>query len=198
MTSISPIRRGVVSVAAFIAAAACMVPTATADAAVAKTTITFEVPDCEGCTINLTQAVWGKEQPKIWDTAQKTVEDGVVTFTVPTKHTRGMSASVGTPWEGHTGYVTTVAFRYGGERVGDPVGFHEARQKTMGSACWAGTTEDAVTIPLTIRPVRVGGVRHQVRGSIAYASITQDWMVPMREVWHGVMGSQDVNICGEH
>lgn len=41
------------------------------------------------------------------------------------------------------------------------------------------------------------GVRHRVRGSIAYAGVTQDWMKPMREVRHGVVGSQDVNICGE-
>jgi hypothetical protein len=36
-----------------------------------------------------------------------------------------------------------------------------------------------------------------VRGTIAFASVTQDWMVPMRDVWDGVMGSQDVNVCGK-
>jgi len=101
------------------------------------------------------------------------------------------------PWEGHTGYVTTVAFRYGGEQVGDEVGFAEARSKSKASACWAGTSADEVTIPLTVRKVWVEGVRHRVRGSIAYAAVTQDWMVPMRDVWDGVMGSQDVNVCGE-
>ena len=198
------LRRGAAALAAVIVglsgaiAAGSQTADATSARAVPKTTITFQVPDCEGCTINLIQGVWGKRQPKIWDTAQKTVEDGVVAFTVPTKHTRGMSASIGTPWEGQTGYVTTVAFRYGGEQIGDEIGFHEARGKTKGSACWAGTTDDAVTIPLTIRPVWVDGVHRHVRGTIAYANVTQDWMVPMRDVWDGVMGSQDVNICGEH
>ncbi|CAI9404244.1 hypothetical protein [Nocardioides sp. T2.26MG-1] len=41
------------------------------------------------------------------------------------------------------------------------------------------------------------GVRHRVRGSIAYADVTQDWMKPVRDVWDGVPGSQDVNVCGE-
>jgi hypothetical protein len=108
-----------------------------------------------------------------------------------------MSMVVSAPWEGHIGYATTVAFRYGGEKAGNEIGFAEARQKTKGSACWAGTDEDAVTIPLTVRKVWVEGVRHRVRGSIAYAGVTQDWMKPMRDVFDGVMGSQDVNICGE-
>ena len=56
---------------------------------------------------------------------------------------------------------------------------------------------DAVTIPLTVRKVWVEGVRHRVRGSIAFANVTQDWMKPMRTVWDGILGSQEVNICGE-
>jgi hypothetical protein len=207
-TSTSPARRRAAAVAAVAAglAGALTAATTTADAvtpaqrAVPKTIITFAVPDCEGCTIGLTQARWKNHTGygvKVWETAQKTVEDGTVTFTVPTKHTHGMSMEVGTPWEGHTGYVTTLAFRYGGERAGDPISFTEARSKSKGSACWAGTTEDTVTIPLTIRKVWVEGVRHRVRGTIAFASVTQDWMVPMRDVWDGVMGSQDVNVCGE-
>lgn len=177
---------------------------ATADAperaAVAKTTITFEMPGCDGCEVSLTQGRWDRHAKwgvRVWDTGQRTVEDGTVSFTVPTKHTKGMSMTVIAPWEGHTGYLTTVAFRYGGKQAGDEVGFHEARSKTMASACWAGTKADEVTIPVTVRKVWVEGVRHRVRGSIAYASTTQDWMVPMRQVWDGVMGSQDVNICGE-
>lgn len=195
------LRRGA---AAALASLALIAP-ATADAApqeraVAKTTITFEMPGCDGCEVSLTQARWDRRERwgvRVWDTGQKVVEDGAVSFTVPTKHTKGMSMTVVAPWEGHTGYLTTVAFRYGGMKPGDEVGFHDARSKTMASACWAGTSADEVTIPITVRKVWVDGVRHRVRGSIAYASTTQDWMVPMRDVWDGVMGSQDVNVCGE-
>ena len=203
-----PLRRGAVAVAALVAGltgalTATGAPAADATAparAVPKTTITFEMPGCDGCTVGLMQARWDKHAQygvKYWSAAEKTVEDGVVTYRVPTKHTQGMSMTVTAPWEGATGYVTTVAFRYGGEQPGDEVGFREARSKSKGTACWAGTTADEITIPLTVRKVWVEGVRHHVRGSIAYAAVTQDWMVPMRDVWNGVMGSQDVNVCGK-
>jgi hypothetical protein len=200
------LRRGIAAVAALVAGLAVAAGSPAADAstparaAVAKTTITFEMPGCDGCEVGLMQARWDRHAQygvRYWDTGQKTVSDGTVSFTVPTKHTRGMSMTLTAPWEGHTGYVTTVAFRYGGKQVGDEVGFAEARSKSKASACWAGTSADEVTIPLTVRKVWVEGVRHRVRGSIAYAAVTQDWMVPMRDVWDGVMGSQDVNVCGE-
>ena len=210
MKTTSLARRGAAAAAAaaLTAGLAAAVATGPADAAapesaaraVPKTTITFEVPGCDGCEVGVMQARWDEDAKwgmRVWDGGQKTVEDGVVTFKVPTKRTEGMSMTVTAPWEGHTGYVTTVVFRYGGEKVGNEIGFAEARKKTKGSACWAGTGEDAVTMPLTVRKVWVQGVRHRVRGSIAYADVTQDWMKPMRDVWDGVMGSQDVNICGE-
>jgi hypothetical protein len=206
------LRRGTAAVAALVAGLAGVVtagtqaadattsPRVEARAAVAKTTVTFEMPGCDGCDVRLMQGRWAKHAKygmRFWDTGEKTVQDGTVSFTIPTKHTKGMSMTVDAPWEGHTGYVTTVAFRYAGERPGHEVGFAEARSKSKGSACWAGTKADEVTIPLTVRKVWVEGVRHRVRGTIAYAAVTQDWMVPMRDVWDGVMGSQDVNICGE-
>ena len=174
--------------------------TVTAERAVPRTKLTLAIADCEGCEVGLTQARWDRSAKwgvRTWDSKQKLVADGTVTFRVPTKRTRGMSMTVVAPWEGHTGYLATVVFRYGGKRPGTEVGFGEARAKTMGTACWAGTTAREVTLPVTVRKVWVQGVRHRVRGSIAYANTTQDWMVPMREVWDGVMGSQDVNVCGE-
>lgn len=210
MNSTSLVRRGAaaaVATAAVAAGLATAVSPAPAHAedrdaarAVPTTTITFEVPDCEGCEVGIVQGRWDDDARwgiRVWDGGQKTVEDGVVTFRIPTKRTEGLSMTVEAPWEGHTGYMTTVAFRYGGEKVGDTVGFHDAREKGKASACWAGTDADAVTIPLTVRKVWVDGVRHRVRGSIAYASVTQEWMKPMRDVWDGILGSQEVNICGE-
>lgn len=210
MDTTSLARRGAAAAAAaaLTAGLAAAVATGPADAAateagaraVPKTTITFEMPGCDGCEVGLTQGRWDEDARwgvRVWDGGEKTVEDGVVTFTVPTRRTEGLSVTVTAPWEGHTGYMTTVAFRYGGKKPGTEVGFGEAREKTKASACWAGTSEDAVTVPLTVRKVWVDGVRHRVRGSIAFANVTQDWMKPMRDVWDGVMGSQEANICGE-
>jgi len=211
MSSISPLRRfaaGAAVLAAGAAGALSAAPAADATTALAtapsarearQTTITFQVPDCDGCVVGLVQGRWDPDATsgvRVWDGGQHEVSDGAVTVTVPRRRTKGMSMTVEAPWEGHTGYITQTVFRHGGKRVGDEVGFKEARSKTRGAGCWAGTRDAEVTIPLTVRKVWVQGLRHRVRGSIAYADVTQDWMVPMRQVWDGVMGTQDVPICG--
>jgi hypothetical protein len=52
-----------------------------------------------------------------------------------------------------------------------------------------------VRVPLVVEEVEVDGVHGQVPGSIAFVPTTQSWLAPMRRVWDGVLGSQDVNIC---
>lgn len=188
---------------------AVLAPTATATiadrapdgrAAAPRTTLTFTVDDCEGCEIQLTSALGTIKQANagevdIWSSRTRTVEDGSVSFTIPTKRTWGMSVAVRAPWEGFTGYRTTVAWRYNGKLQGDPVTLEEAVTKTKASACWEGTRQREVTIPLVVEKVRVRGVKKVVDGSIAFVPTTESWLKPMREVWDGVLGSQDVNIC---
>ena len=70
---------------------------------------------------------------------------------IPTRRTWGMSATVRAPWEGHTGYVTTVAWRYAGKSVGDRVTLEEAVTRTRASACWEGTRRRHLTIPDFLR-----------------------------------------------
>ena len=166
-------------------------------AAEPRTKLTFTVEDCEGCEVQLVNArsTLDADVVHVWESRTKEVEDGKVTFTVATKRTWGMSATVVAPWEGHTGYLTTVAWRYGGTLVGDEVTLAEAVTKKRASACWEGVRSREVTVPLVVEKVRVDGVRKRVNGSIAFASTTQSWLAPMREVWDGVLGSQDVNIC---
>ncbi len=165
--------------------------------AAARTTLTFTVEDCEGCEIQLVNArsTLDADVVHVWESRTKQVDGGRVSFTVPTRRTWGMSATVVAPWEGHTGYRTTVAWRYNGERVGDPVTLEEAVTKKKASACWEGVRSRRVTVPLVVAKVRVAGVRKEVDGSIAFVPTTSSWLPPMREVWDGVLGSQDVNIC---
>ena len=165
--------------------------------AAARTTLTFAVDDCEGCEVQLVNArsTLDADVVHVWESQTKEVRDGEVTFRIPTRRTWGMSATVVAPWEGHTGYVTTVAWRYNGEGVGDSITLEEAVTKTKASACWEGVRSRAVTVPLVVEKVRVRGVRKEVDGSIAFVSTTQSWLPPMRAVWDGVLGSQDVNIC---
>jgi hypothetical protein len=153
-----------------------------------RTTLTFAVDDCEGCEVQL-------HQGRDWSSQERTVRNGKVSFTMPSKRTWGMSTTVRAPWEGHTGYLTTVAFRYGGKQVGDPVTPAEARAADAASACWAGTRSRRVTVPLVVERVRVDGVRGRVAGSIAYTPTTEDWTSPLRSAYDGVLGSQDLDEC---
>lgn len=187
------------SAAAAALLATTLAPTAgaTERQAAARTTLTFTVDDCEGCEVQLVNArsTLDADVVHVWESQAKEVSGGQVTFRIPTRRTWGMSATVRAPWEGHTGYATTVAWRYDGELVGDPVTLDEAVTKRKASACWEGVRSRAVTVPLVVAKVRVPGVRREVDGSIAFVPTTQSWLPPMRRAPEGVLGSQDVNIC---
>jgi hypothetical protein len=165
--------------------------------AAARTTLTFTVDDCEGCEVQLVNArsTLDADVVHVWQSQTKEVSGGTVTFRVPTRRTWGMSATVVAPWEGFTGYVTTVAWRYNGELVGDTVTLDQAVTKKKASACWEGVRRREVTVPLVVEKVRVQGQKKEVDGSIAFVPTTQSWLPPMRRAWEGVLGSQDVNIC---
>lgn len=162
-----------------------------------RTRLTFTVEDCEGCEVQLVQArrTLDADVVHVWQSKTRAVEDAKVTFRIATRRTWGMSVTVRAPWEGQTGYATTLAWRYNGERVGDPVTLDEAVTKRRASACWEGTRQRRVTVPIVVEEVEVDGVHERVPGSIAFVPTTSSWLEPMREVWDGVLGSQDVNIC---
>ncbi|WP_372727722.1 hypothetical protein [Nocardioides sp.] len=162
-----------------------------------RTRLTFAVPGCEGCRIQLhrVRETEDVKHPHTWHSRNRRVVDGEVTFDLRSRRTFGMTATVVAPWEGHTGYLTTVAFRYAGKSVGEQVTFRQARHQRRASACWEGTRRDAVTIPLVVRRVRVQGVQERVPGSIAYTPSTQAWLSPMRRAFRGVLGSQDFDVC---
>lgn len=162
----------------------------------ATTQVTFLAPDCDGCKISLIHATWDDTED-VWESRQGTVLDGKVTFRVPQQMTHGMSAAIRTPWEGGTGYVTHVAFKYAGQATGDRVTIGEARHAGKASACWAGTTADSATIKLATRHVTVPGYDGEhTPAALVYSTVTQDALVPMRKTFHGIVGSQDVNFCG--
>lgn len=197
----------------FVAAAlltAALVPVATAGtasgavtderAAAPRTQLTFTVDDCEGCEIQLTSALGtiaeaNAGEVDIWNSKTRVVKDGSVTFDILTKRTWGMSVAVHAPWEGFTGYRTTVAWRYNGNLQGDTVTLEQAVTKKKASACWEGVRRRNVTVPLVVEEVEVHGQEGRVAGSIAFVPTTNSWLHPMREAQNGVLGSQDVNIC---
>lgn len=165
--------------------------------AAATTRLTFTVADCEGCEVQLTNArrTLDADVVHVWSSRTRAVTDGKVVFRIATRRTWGMSVTVKAPWEGHTGYATTVAWRYGGHVVGDTVTLEEAVTKRRASACWEGVRRHTVTVPLVVEEVEVDGVHGRVPGSIAFVPTTSSWLPPMRRTVDGVLGSQDVNIC---
>lgn len=211
MTSTSRVRLAVAVLATLVAGTAAVTtggssaqasPSVTVDTVAAKpatTSLTFKTDNCEGCTVQLVQAVSGSQD--VWQSRAKKVRGGLVTFSFRTSHTHGLSASVRPTWEGQdggsTGYVTMVAFRYQKEAPGDPVSFREARSKHRGSACWAGTDESRVVLPLKIRRVTVQGNTGPTAGSIAWTRTTQEWWRPMLPAWKGVLGAQDAVFCDQ-
>ena len=166
-----------------------------AAAAPQRTTITFTVDDCRGCKVQLHQGLVDGDDVVQWHSRTKKVRHGDVSFTVRSKRTAGLQATVDAPWEGHTGYLTNVVFRYGHEQVGDRMTFSDAREKKRASGCWEGTSRAQVTIPIVVREVQVRGVTDRVPGSIAFVRSTQSWLDPMSRAPHGVLGSQDVFPC---
>ena len=170
---------------------------AAADQRAATTRLTFTVEDCEGCEVQLTNArrTLDADVVHVWSSRPRAVTDGKVVFRIATRRTWGMSVTVKAPWEGHTGYATTVAWRYGGKLVGDTVTLEEAVTKRRASACWEGVRRRNVTVPLVVEEVEVDGVHGRVPGSIAFVPTTSSWLPPMRRTFDGVLGSQDVNIC---
>ena len=164
-------------------------------AAAPKTVLTIHAPGCEGCELTAHSALTS-DYEDVWESRPKNVVDGVVTFTVPTDRTAGLSLTLRAPWERRLGYVTTVAMRYGGNRPGDTVGYREARAERRASACWAGTSEPSVDMTIRTREVRVVGIGPgKVPGTLAWARTTPEWLAPMRRVWDGVMGEQDIDFC---
>lgn len=203
MTTRSTLRTALAFIAAVAAlyAGTAALPSAEAESSASpgKTTITFEVADCEGCELSLVQSRWddsARYGVRTWNGPDATVEDGTATVTVRSSRTWGLSIVVSTPWDGQLAANTTVAWRYAGHDLGDQVTFADARDERRASACWEGTRRQAVTIPLTVRQVRVDGVHGPVAGTIAFATETQSWLQPMRRTYRGVLASQDVNVCG--
>lgn len=158
------------------------------------TKLTLKAPGCRGCEIGVMNGA--RRAENTWAAEPKKVSAGSVTFRVPRPLTRGITATVTAPWEGTTGYTTVVAFRYAHHHAGDAVTFADARSQTRGTPCWGGTDRTHLTLPLTVRKVRVGGTTGPTAGSIAYVDVTQSWLKPMMRAGKGVLGSQEVIVCG--
>ncbi|ANH39205.1 hypothetical protein I601_2789 [Nocardioides dokdonensis FR1436] len=161
------------------------------------TRVVLPIEDCHGCRVQVYSGLATDDpaEPRLWASLEKRVRDGKVAFAVPSSRTPGMSVVVRAPWEGHTGYDTTVVFRYAGLTAGEHVDTEVARTKHRASGCFEGTSRDKVTLPVVVSRVQVPGVHGPVAGTLAHLATTTPWLAPMRRVHEGVLGSQDVTVC---
>ncbi len=161
------------------------------------TRVVLPIEDCRGCRVQVYSGLATDDpaEPRLWASLEKRVRDGKVAFAVPSSRTAGMSVVVRAPWEGHTGYDTTVVFRYAGLTAGEQVDTDVARTRHRASGCFEGTSRDKVTLPVVVRRVQVPGVHGPVAGTLAHLATTTPWLAPMRRVHEGVLGSQDVTVC---
>lgn len=160
------------------------------------TTVTISAPTCEGCLVQGSQ--YRLDQPSAkrgWSTKRGKVKNGTVSFTVPTRRTRGLAFTVHAPWEGLTGYAAVVAVSYSGSKPGDVPTLEDVVTKQRATACWAGTGKSAVTLTMEAHEVEVDGQQERVPGTIAWFTPTPKSWGPSRRIYDGVFGTQDVLAC---
>lgn len=171
-------------------------PLATASAAgrqlVPMTTMTLHVVTCDGCPVRLTQSLPGHD---IWQSASKKVTGGIVTFTVPTYRTRGLTISVAPRWQ-TLNAVPLVAFQYAHTTVGQVIPNAVAREKRLGRPCWAGTQAGGVS--MIIRVVKYP--HRSLSGDPGYAirvwsRLTRESMRPYLATYRGTVATQAVVTC---
>ncbi|MBB3040663.1 hypothetical protein KM427_09420 [Nocardioides sp. LMS-CY] len=161
----------------------------------AVTRLVVRTRGCAACQLTLAQ--WTSVTRRPWRTGTRTVQHGRARFTIPTRRTHGLQIAVTAPWRGVTGDQTFAVLRYGGHPPGSTVGFRTARQQHLGSACWAGTDARRATLRLAVRRVRVYAPISDTRvpGELAWTPRQHRTWNPMREVAHGVYGSEELTVC---
>jgi len=168
---------------------------ASATPAATNTRLTLTIASCEGCVVGLT-SVLAADYEDLWSSKEKKVKNGEVSFQVPTDRTAGLSIGISPPWEVAVPYETIVALRYKGYAPGTKISYSDINTAKRASGCWAGTTADTATLKVVVKKVTVMGNMGPVKGSIAFAKTTQDYLEPMQRTWDGVLGAQDVFGCG--
>lgn len=182
-------------------AAAGLGTTATAQAASAatggaQTTISLAVTGCEGCTITANQ--FDRSTTKTFGTKPATVTDGVATLTVPTAKTRGMYFSINTPKPARIDALPLITTQVKGYPAGTTLTRAQQRAGKRASACWAGTTADAVTIAVTVNRVLMPGfpnAKKKVSVPLARFSPTVKALGGFNTAYKGVLATQDVWTC---
>jgi hypothetical protein len=160
------------------------------------TRLTIHVAGCSTCRVTLVQAI--PRGPSWHSRAKRVGSDHVVTFTVPTRRTHGMSFEVRAPWESFTDSVLNVVTRYATERPGEHWSAHRAKHAQRAYGCWAGTTHRRASLRFRVARFpftsHINGT-HRATGAVAWASPALHTRGEAVDTWHGRIGNQDAFYC---
>ncbi len=160
-----------------------------------STTVTYTVPDCEGCLVRVYQWPDGASDPP-YISEEKPVAGGQVRFVVPTRRTHGLEVSVQALRNGEPVSIAMALTRYQDYGPGAEVTLGQAQTQTAGSPCWAGTNAPAVTLALAVHQVEVfTSALGTHQGTIAWLSPQVESLDPMVFVRKGVSTSEELTQC---
>lgn len=180
-----------------------LVPAASSQAAVAKTTVTMRIPSCDGCFVypyNLRPDASGKT----YQGHDHQVVNGAATMVVPTRWTDGMVFAIEADWQDEADVNPVVAFQYEGFAPGTTVTRPQARRALRASPCWVGTTAPAVVFDVAVRKVWVDGYAlgnddeyhdRRVRMPMAWVLPTQESRGPYAATVNGIANLQHQPTC---
>lgn len=160
-----------------------------------STTVTYAVPDCEGCLVRVYQYPAGSSDPP-YISDEKMVSGGEVRFVVPTRRTAGLEVSVRALRDGLPVGIAMAVARYQDYQPGDAVTLDQAHAQTVGSTCWAGTDTPEVTLSLAVRQEEVyTSAQGLHQGTVAWLSPQLDSLEPMGEVLNGLYVTEELPRC---
>lgn len=188
-------RLAIVTAVTIAASAGVATPASAAD----MTEVTLIVPGCEGCTVGMVRALSADgnvqpSRPQYWEGGTAKVTNDRVSFSIPKGITAGVSFTISAPWEGNTGSVSNIVLG-AGPVGGKGLSALQAKSRKRATACWAGTSESAVTIRVSVARVKVGGYDGPATAALAWASPTVPTTGPLNSTYKGRLGNQDAYYC---
>jgi len=166
------------------------------DAQARRTTITFAVTGCEGCTLTASQ--FDRSTKRVFGSKGAVVADSRAVLVVPTARTRGMYFAILTPRPARIDAQPLVTTQVAGHAPGSVVTKGQQKAGRRASACWAGTSEPAVTLSVVVDRVLMPAFPDSSRA----ASVPLARFVPtvaalggFQRAFRGVLATQDVWLC---
>ena len=179
-----------------VAAVAAAAPAAVPGETGAQTTITMNVTGCEGCTIQANQFV--DDTTPAYQSKSAVVTGGVATLTVPTANTKGMYFSIQTAKPARINALPLITTQVKGHPAGSTLSRGQQVAGKKASACWAGTSDAAVTIAVTVNRVKMPSFPNGKKKTLvplARFAPTVKALGGFSTAYKGVLATQDVWPC---